>query len=539
MGSSGQRKRQRQRRDGGRGEADVGAGGTRTAAPASGDRGAAAKAAGKGASRGAGYWKCLGVKGNDCGYMVPRGQLWCDACGNHPPAHVTAPRPRGEGGAGAGGGGGKGLPRGGGGNGGKGGVAPVPPCPTTRTAGPAAGGKTGGKGAAGKGNGAGKGGGGKGLGGDGKNGAPATEREAELQRKLDAANAKLAKRADGEPAGAPVVFDSGGDDHGEPFLDPEAAALEKVMEDKRARFKVVVDTLQKVASQRKNYIGTVPKVDDGDGDEDQGIDPDEVIAAFDSRLQKLRDEQVELRADIDSHKPMRKQVAEAKSARGKTKGQLEAAEARLQSFHDAQRAAAAGILREEGVVAQLEHTLELADAKVASLEGDMLAAEGAEGEQAGAEGEPEKQALDAEGERAFDDWFDLAGGQLMENMPDMPDCFKAQMLQRIKQSRRPGPPTAPRAAPATAAELSWEAPDPAARAAGMGPTPLRVSSKARGAPPAARAPAAVAAAPANAPANEAPGAPEPKRKRAPGTEPSDGDVDIDIAEVEVGGNAGA
>ena len=27
-----------------------------------------------------------------CGYLVPRGKLWCDACGSQPPQHVSAVR---------------------------------------------------------------------------------------------------------------------------------------------------------------------------------------------------------------------------------------------------------------------------------------------------------------------------------------------------------------------------------------------------------------------------------------------------------------
>ena len=40
----------------------------------------------------AGHWLCHGVAGKCCGYLVPRGKEWCDACGNHPPAHVTGVR---------------------------------------------------------------------------------------------------------------------------------------------------------------------------------------------------------------------------------------------------------------------------------------------------------------------------------------------------------------------------------------------------------------------------------------------------------------
>ena len=38
------------------------------------------------------FWLCHGLNGTPCGYMVPRGKAWCDACGNQPPAHVSAPR---------------------------------------------------------------------------------------------------------------------------------------------------------------------------------------------------------------------------------------------------------------------------------------------------------------------------------------------------------------------------------------------------------------------------------------------------------------
>ena len=38
------------------------------------------------------FWLCRGTPGRSCGYMVPRGTAWCDACGNQPPAHVTAVR---------------------------------------------------------------------------------------------------------------------------------------------------------------------------------------------------------------------------------------------------------------------------------------------------------------------------------------------------------------------------------------------------------------------------------------------------------------
>ena len=40
----------------------------------------------------AGFWLCHGCRGQPCGYMVPRGKAWCDACGNQPPPHVSAPR---------------------------------------------------------------------------------------------------------------------------------------------------------------------------------------------------------------------------------------------------------------------------------------------------------------------------------------------------------------------------------------------------------------------------------------------------------------
>ena len=39
-----------------------------------------------------GYWLCSGCPGKKCGYQVPRGKAWCDACGHQPPAHVSAVR---------------------------------------------------------------------------------------------------------------------------------------------------------------------------------------------------------------------------------------------------------------------------------------------------------------------------------------------------------------------------------------------------------------------------------------------------------------
>ena len=118
----------------------------KTSAPAVGDRGAGGKAAGKGGGGkggggggGTGYWKCLGCDGKMCGYLVPRGQEWCNACGNNPPSYVSALRSAagaskgsGKGGSGGSGGGGKGQPRGGGGGG-----SAQPACPTVRTGGAA------------------------------------------------------------------------------------------------------------------------------------------------------------------------------------------------------------------------------------------------------------------------------------------------------------------------------------------------------------------------------------------------------------------
>ena len=85
-------------------------------------------AGGDGRNRGAhGFWLCHGVDGKRCGYMVPRGQAWCDACGNQPPEHVSARRVPERGG--------NGRPQGGGNGGGGGGGRVQPPCPTTRTGG--------------------------------------------------------------------------------------------------------------------------------------------------------------------------------------------------------------------------------------------------------------------------------------------------------------------------------------------------------------------------------------------------------------------
>ena len=38
------------------------------------------------------FWSCNGCNGKKCGYLVPRGKYFCDACGNQPPAHVSAAR---------------------------------------------------------------------------------------------------------------------------------------------------------------------------------------------------------------------------------------------------------------------------------------------------------------------------------------------------------------------------------------------------------------------------------------------------------------
>ena len=41
------------------------------------------------------FWFCHGFSNKPCGYMVPRGKAWCDACGNQPPPHVSAIRVHG------------------------------------------------------------------------------------------------------------------------------------------------------------------------------------------------------------------------------------------------------------------------------------------------------------------------------------------------------------------------------------------------------------------------------------------------------------
>ena len=36
------------------------------------------------------FWHCHGFAVQLCGHLLPRGQAWCNACGNQPPPHVTA-----------------------------------------------------------------------------------------------------------------------------------------------------------------------------------------------------------------------------------------------------------------------------------------------------------------------------------------------------------------------------------------------------------------------------------------------------------------
>ena len=55
-----------------------------------GSSGATSSTGGRGV---AGYWLCRGCAGKPCGHLVPRGESWCNACGNQPPAHISAPRP--------------------------------------------------------------------------------------------------------------------------------------------------------------------------------------------------------------------------------------------------------------------------------------------------------------------------------------------------------------------------------------------------------------------------------------------------------------
>jgi hypothetical protein len=46
-----------------------------------------------------GYWKCHGLdhKCQPCGYMVPRGKPYCDACGHQPPPQVSGKEGKGQG----------------------------------------------------------------------------------------------------------------------------------------------------------------------------------------------------------------------------------------------------------------------------------------------------------------------------------------------------------------------------------------------------------------------------------------------------------
>ena len=261
-----------------------------------------------------------------------------------------------------------------------------------------------------------------------------------------------------------------------------------------------------------------------------GEEQDSIGAEYSKRITRLEEELGELKTVLQKHKPLQKQLVEAKADLGKSKKQLLAAEGRLQAGHDAQRAAAAIIQREQDLVAQLQCTVAKAEAKVEGIEEEMREAAEADG---GSDEEPDELDPDEENSKSFDQWLELEGGR--EALGKLPECFRKEALLRLTQARVPQPEdqddVAPRrpgafrrpsskaagAVPASVAGKDVPAraaatpapppaePDPAARASGLGPTPARAVAKAGGAlpaPPAAAAGGASACAAAGAAAGD-------------------------------------
>ena len=291
----------------------------------------------------------------------------------------------------------------------------------------------------------------------------------------------------------------------------ERQETEKRIAGKQERRRFVLDKVESLRSLRKAYCKAhlkSPK-DQDEEDEDMDEEQDDVVAAYTRQIDGLGEELVELKAFLEQHKPLQKRLVEGKSDLGKSKKQLLAAEARLQEAHAQQRAAAATILREQEVVAQLQGTFERAEARVEGIEEEMREAAEADG---GSDGEEaDEPDPDEEHSKAFDQWLELEG---VGDLGKVPDCFVQELKLRLTRPKVPQPvaqeDAAPRrpgafrrpsskaagAAPAAVAGKSVPAqaaaapapppaaPDPASRALGLGPTPLQAAAEARGAPPA-------------------------------------------------------
>ena len=90
-----------------------------------------------------------------------------------------------------------------------------------------------------------------------------------------------------------------------------------------------------------------------------------------NKLEVLRRQVLEIRAELENEKPMDKRVAAAKAERRAKLVQQEKAQGRLQKHKDAMAAALAGIQHEEQVVSDITASLGRCDDKLGKLEAEL------------------------------------------------------------------------------------------------------------------------------------------------------------------------